>query len=322
MPYSLEKRKSMFIEKLNKRHNGEYTLVGEYVSSQDKTEFIHKVCGKKILTTPTNLLSANPGEGCRYCQYKRKSYSTSDIYHMVDSVSNGEFQLVEGQTYVNNREKMLILHKKCGHVFKNTWVEFRKYRSCPYCRVPSSTLHRKTTEQFKKELDDLYGGEYILADDAEYKGCNIGIHVIHTKCGNDWYPQPRHLLNLHGCPHCVESVGEKKVEIILNKLGVTYDTQHKFSDCVYKQELPFDFATIDDKGNVTGLIEYDGSQHYIPFEYFGGYKYFEIRKIRDSIKDSYCKENGIKLLRIPYTDNDEEIFNRINEFISEVKQRI
>jgi very-short-patch-repair endonuclease len=47
-------------------------------------------------------------------------------------------------------------------------------------------------------------------------------------------------------------------------------------------------------------VEYDGSQHYHPVEYFGGEKVFKETQKSDAIKNKYCSDNGIKLIRIPY----------------------
>ena len=43
-------------------------------------------------------------------------------------------------------------------------------------------------------------------------------------------------------------------------------------------------------------------QHYTEVKYFGGKEGFKQRKLYDSIKDNYCKTNGIKLLRIHYSE--------------------
>lgn len=62
-------------------------------------------------------------------------------------------------------------------------------------------------------------------------------------------------------------------------------------------------------------IEFDGIQHYEPVKYFGGVAKFKQQKKRDLIKDNFCKENNIKLVRIPYYDIDliddilKEVFN-------------
>ena len=45
---------------------------------------------------------------------------------------------------------------------------------------------------------------------------------------------------------------------------------------------------------------------------FGGKEQFDLTKRRDEIKNKYCQENNIKLLRIPYWefDNIENILER------------
>jgi len=52
------------------------------------------------------------------------------------------------------------------------------------------------------------------------------------------------------------------------------------------------------------LIEYDGIQHFKPIKYFGGEEKFKFQQKTDFIKNEYCKNNNIKLLRIPYWEFD------------------
>ena len=56
------------------------------------------------------------------------------------------------------------------------------------------------------------------------------------------------------------------------------------------------------------FIEYDGIQHYMPVEYFGGKLQFDKQQKRDSILEGYCSKNSIKLLVIKYDQKKEEIF--------------
>ena len=65
-------------------------------------------------------------------------------------------------------------------------------------------------------------------------------------------------------------------------------------------------------------IEYDGIQHFEPIDFNGlGREYakvaFENQIVRDGIKNRYCIENNINLIRIPYTDfeNIEKIFIKL-----------
>ena len=57
------------------------------------------------------------------------------------------------------------------------------------------------------------------------------------------------------------------------------------------------------------IIEYDGIQHFEPVKYFTGnldnsIKEYKEQIYRDSLVNSYCNSNKIKLLRIPYKDKN------------------
>ena len=80
-----------------------------------------------------------------------------------------------------------------------------------------------------------------------------------------------------------------------------------FNECRYKNKLKFDFF-LPDK-NI--CIEYDGQQHFYPIRYFGGKKSFELQKIKDKIKDDYCISNNIKIIRIKYDKQKDEIISII-----------
>lgn len=55
---------------------------------------------------------------------------------------------------------------------------------------------------------------------------------------------------------------------------------------------------------LSNLIEFDGKQHFEINNFFGGEEEFQKNKIRDELKNNYCIENKIPLIRIKY---DEEI---------------
>ena len=59
------------------------------------------------------------------------------------------------------------------------------------------------------------------------------------------------------------------------------------------------------------IIEYDGEQHYKYSPFFQeSYQRFLDQVNRDNALVQYCKENSIRLLRIPWKDN-----NRLEEII-------
>ena len=94
---------------------------------------------------------------------------------------------------------------------------------------------------------------------------------------------------------CVKSKGEFQIAQILNLYNISYFKQYEF------KELPkryFDFAIIDKENHITGLIEYDGEQHFNKSS-----KYYSDEMIlHDKQKNEFCIQNNITLYRIPYWD--------------------
>jgi len=100
---------------------------------------------------------------------------------------------------------------------------------------------------------------------------------------------------------CLKSKGEQKVSSILRENNISFNQEETFEDCIDPEtntKLRFDFYL--PKHNC--CIEYDGIQHFEPSKRFGGEKAYKIRKRKDKLRDKYCEENDILLIRIPYTD--------------------
>ena len=85
----------------------------------------------------------------------------------------------------------------------------------------------------------------------------------------------------------------------------------KFEDCSHKKKLSLDFFLPDYKI----CIEYDGEQHFRPVNYFGGLESFERQIIRDKIKNEFCNENQIKLIRFNY----KQTLNKIEMLLNEIQ---
>lgn len=117
---------------------------------------------------------------------------------------------------------------------------------------------------------------------------------------------------------CANSKGELKIRELLDSHGITFEAQKSFPDLLSPKgnKLKFDFA-IYDNDVLTCLIEYQGEQHYKALNYFeNGHDNFEERQKRDVTKREYCKNHGIKLIEIPYTDfkslNWEYLYEKIS----------
>lgn len=97
------------------------------------------------------------------------------------------------------------------------------------------------------------------------------------------------------------SSGEKEIIKYLEINNIEYSGQKTFNDLKMIGLLRFDFYL--PKQNI--CIEYDGEQHFKIIEYFGSRSEYMKRRHRDKLKDQYCLDNNIKLIRIPYTKYKE-----------------
>ena len=175
------------------------------------------------------------------------------------------------------------------------------------------SLSYKTNYMFLKELKEKRGDLYTPLED--YKSAKTLMNVKCNKCGNIWNVSPDHLLNRKdNCPMCSyignNSKGNKAVEEYLKNNNIYYEREKKFKTLkgIKKQNnLRFDFYL--PKLNI--CIEYDGEQHFKPIELFGGEKQYKIQVENDNIKNKFCKENNIKLIRIPYYE-----LNNIPNFLN------
>lgn len=104
------------------------------------------------------------------------------------------------------------------------------------------------------------------------------------------------------CP-TKESQGEKKIREALIKFGIDFIQEYSFPDFVYdsKHKPRFDFYI----PSQNYVIEYDGVQH---FKSSGGWNdenNYKKTIERDKIKNSYCFNNNIPIIRIPYNYKEE-----------------
>jgi hypothetical protein len=108
------------------------------------------------------------------------------------------------------------------------------------------------------------------------------------------------------------SYGEKKIYDYLKLNNIEFDYNKSILGCKNENNLRFDFY-IPEK-NI--CIEFDGIQHFKSIDFFGGDVEYEKTKMRDEIKNIFCKLEGIKLIRLPYFLTDDEIIEEIKRGIN------
>lgn len=107
---------------------------------------------------------------------------------------------------------------------------------------------------------------------------------------------------------CINSHGEAYIAELLTKNNITFAKQYSFNELRGARGgvLRFDFA-IFKNNKLIELIEFDGRQHMEGPD--GGTwtqsQTLEIIQENDNLKNNFCKENSIKLIRVPYYDIDK-----------------
>lgn len=210
-----------------------------------------------------------------------------------------DYSLVE---YKDCKKKVKIIYKKTGEIFEQT-PHLHLYRAPENIRLAI----RKTTEQFIKEANIIHDFRFSY-DKTNYIKNQIKV-IINCPIHGDFEQRPLSHLQGNGCPNCSESKGEKIIAKYLDKNNISYYRQHKFDDCKNIFQLPFDFYI----PRLRLCIEFDGKQHYEPMSLFGGIEAFEVLKINDNIKNEYCEDNYIDLVRIKYDQLDN-----IESYLKEV----
>jgi transposase-like protein len=188
-------------------------------------------------------------------------------------------------------------------------IELYKCKSCANKGIAEN--NKNSYQDVKKEFEKR---GYILLD-KEYKDTHTLMKYICPKhkekgCLTIQY---NNLKSGYGCPYCAKSKGELKILSYLDKIKVKYKQEFIINDCKDNKYLPFDFALFDVNSNLICLVEYDGEPHYKPSRRKNSNSVLESIRKHDDIKNEYCKNNDIKLFRIPYWeyDNIENIMNKI-----------
>ena len=171
---------------------------------------------------------------------------------------------------------------------------------------------RKTNAQFVKEAILIHKNKYDYSQ-VDYKNAHEKIKIICPIHGEFLHPPHSHLRG-EGCQECgitQISKGELKIIDFLNNKDIVFNRQKTFPGCKYIQLLQFDFYL--PFYNV--CVEFDGIQHFKPISLFGGETMLLQTQLRDTIKNKYCEDNNIPLLRIKYNENIE---NKLNAFLKKL----
>lgn len=158
----------------------------------------------------------------------------------------------------------------------------------------------------KVDLTGLKFGKLRVIENTGERKNDKDIYKCLCDCGHYCYVRSSSLTTSHttSCG-CVSSNYNNIISGILDELGYNYETEYHVDLKDYSDDVKYiRFDVFIESLNLA--IEYDGEFHFMPIPYLDideGIKNLERTQYRDKVKNKYCYDNNIYLLRIPYTQS-------------------
>lgn len=276
---------------------------------------------KPVLCMGCGVRIGHRATRCRKCykedvekRFPRRRCSVCDTLFKRDSENTTG---ICSKCYTGNHP-FISYEKTCISCGKNFMVSGSNQKAKRYCNSTCAAAGAvKSLSEFILGAEKVHRKRYDYSRVA-YVNAGTKVEIGCLEHGPFW-TQPNNHLRGRGCPKCAAKSSKKETRIRewLERVGVKFEYQKRFSDCRYKLPLSFDFWIPE----IKVLIEYDGEQHFNCRAKIRKHQMtpeqFETIKRRDKIKDDYAKAKGIKLIRIPYTvDNVEaKVEAEIREFL-------
>lgn len=299
----------IFLEKANKVHNNFYSYPEEYVRSNQKLKICCPIHGI-FEQTPKDHLR---GCGCQKCSRIKKT--TESFNAEADEIHGGKYKyhLVK---YENCKTPVIIWCPKHGE-FEQSPETHLIGSGCPKCGYGSPT-----TLELIDRFVAVHGNRYDYTH-VVFNGFKNKVEIYCNDCQKSFWIKPWDHLDGHGCSECNMSKGEYQIREILRKLSIKYEPEYTDSLCRNVLPLPFDFGILDEAGNLVGLVEYQGKQHFEHVNFSGKFTEEVMQKNlvqcqkTDKIKKDWCKSNGIPLLELIYTE-DKDLEKNLQKFLRKI----
>ena len=262
-----------------------------------------KKCGKKYyFNNAQNACYHTTEYFCHQCVPTKKKQRDNTILAFLEYVNNPEnsWILDDDVSRIKNfqKDKIQCICSNCGKVNNRVVYDYLYNVKCDCDN--HHTL--KSSDVFKKCLEDGYE---LLSD---YKGIDKKVLIRH-ECGFCYTVTASSCWRGNGkCPKCHKkhSKGEKRLQQLLEKNNIDYIREYLLRVDGHSLRIDFYLPLYD------LYVEYNGIQHYMPIEHFGGKKQLEKQQYYDSLKK---KKLGNRLVIIRYDEDIEESFvNKILKF--------
>jgi len=206
--------------------------------------------------------------------------------------------------YSNKHEASWLCQCECGNtkIVVGSALRLGRTLSCGCLKTETAQQNMKNNRKnnFIDETGKKYGKLTILYPTKKRANNCVIWHCL-CECGNECDISGDSLRsgNTKSCGCLGRSAGEWKIENLLSQNNIQFSRE--FQQKINNQNMRYDFGIFNNNHQLIYLIEYDGEQHFKSNNHFGGEEYLKYIQEHDTIKNQWCKDNNIPLIRIPYT---------------------
>ena len=292
---------------IGKRIN-DLTVIGLSKNKDSRIMCVCKcVCGKEVKIRPARIVNNDVTS----CGCKRND-SQNEYRSMIGKKIN-KWEIIG---FEFNKISYFVCRCECGNVKKvNVYNLLKKYTKDCGCGRKRMLSETKSKNLLGQKFGKLLVVERIQGS-SKFKRIR---YRCKCDCGNETIVESCSLVTgtTISCG-CIISKHNLEIKTYLTELNLEHVPEYVVK--IDGHYMRYDFY-IPSKNLI---IEYDGEHHYRPVAFAGKSYYnaesnFERTQRYDQLKNQYCTDNGINLLRIPYWEqkNIKAIINTCLQRLSE-----
>ena len=301
------------IQYLNQDEFGNNTLLIDEFEYEKLTQDIWLTClidGHRWRTSIGNLIHNTTS--CKQCTIRNRKISFDELHRRNNEINTDEFGVLRviirctrewyDEHYTTATDTKILVG--CSNSDHPDWEVsitclLNAESGCIECYNIIRSQHLKLTiEDFFNKIPTIFlnehGNPLHKFDLRNFNGYNSIIRIFDPNHG--WFTKKvSNYLKGYGHPNTpkCKSRGELAVQEFLIENNIKFMREYTIAELI---RLRFDFFL--PKYNC--FVEFDGPQHYIYDEWIwkGRYDKFLKQQENDKIKDQWCLDNGIKMIRI------------------------
>lgn len=300
VPRAIARKK--VLQKAKELHKNKYDYSRVvFVNVSDKVEILCPIHGSFWQSLYDHTTR---GAGCPTCAGEGNKFYLKDFVAKASAVHGNQYDYSKVQ-YETNTSMVTITCPKHGDFIQRAASHLAGCK-CKKCKTEETRL---STDTFVHNARLIHEDRYDYSK-VVYHSNKKPVEIVCPIHGSFWQQPNNHISSRCGCRACMESKGEKAVELFLKKYGIDHIREYRILPYRYRYDFYLPVLNV--------YIEYNGLQHYRPVEFFGGQEGYLSMKKRDEIKKILIKEKNGTLIVVTHICSTNEAVEK--ELIRRLKK--